>query len=237
MQLHNYYNEDNGYIRISANQASRFAKEVADDFNPIHDPDAKRFCVPGDLLFSMVLDRYGLSQDMTFAFVGPVGDGTPLLFPESPGTSFSIDNEAGKVCMEVNRSGRTSRDPAQIEALTKKYVAFSGHNFPHILVPLMAKHQVMINPERPLVMYQSMSVHFDDLDFSDPELALSTTSLEVRGKRGDATLEFDVIANGRRVGHGGKKLAISGLQDYDADTSSRLSAFYEQRKQDYRASL
>jgi len=232
--LHNYYDEDNGHIRISADQASRFAEEVADDFNPSLDPDAKRFCVPGDLLFALVLARYGLSEVMTFGFVGMIGDGTRLVFPDNPGDSFSIDNEAGKACMTVSRSGAISRDPVQIEALTRNYVAFSGHNFPHILVPLMAKHQVMINPERPLVMYQSMSLHFDDLDFSDAELALADTRLEVNGKRGDATLEFDVNANGRRVGAGSKRLALSGLQDYDPGIITMLSDLYEQRKQAYR---
>ena len=48
-------------ISFSEQQASDFAKGVAGDFNPIHDPGAKRFCVPGDLLFAVLLHRFGIA--------------------------------------------------------------------------------------------------------------------------------------------------------------------------------
>ena len=48
-----------GCYEVSAEQGSRFAKEVAGDFNPIHDHDSKRFCVPGDLLFAIALSDFG----------------------------------------------------------------------------------------------------------------------------------------------------------------------------------
>lgn len=56
-----FYSVQDGRIVISAPpQASYFAKEIAGgDFNPIHDPDARRFCVPGDLLFTIVVSRFG----------------------------------------------------------------------------------------------------------------------------------------------------------------------------------
>ena len=55
MFLKQFYETHDNSIRIPAHQASTFAKEIAHDFNPLHDADAKRFCVPGDLLFSLVL--------------------------------------------------------------------------------------------------------------------------------------------------------------------------------------
>ena len=61
-------------------QASSFAKQVADDFNPIHDTDAKRFCVPGDLLFSVALAQLGLSQEIRVRFDGMVTEGIPISF-------------------------------------------------------------------------------------------------------------------------------------------------------------
>ena len=73
MFLKDFYSIHEGSISIIAEQASMFAKEVAHDFNPLHDVDAKRFCVPGDLLFSMALEKYGLSQNMHFVFAGMVG--------------------------------------------------------------------------------------------------------------------------------------------------------------------
>ena len=55
-----FYAQRGEYVVISAEQASRFAKGVAGDYNPIHNPDARRFCVPGDLLFTLVLVKFGL---------------------------------------------------------------------------------------------------------------------------------------------------------------------------------
>ena len=51
MLVEKYYSEVGQEVRVSRQQASDFAKNIADDFNPIHDVQTKRFCVPGDLLF------------------------------------------------------------------------------------------------------------------------------------------------------------------------------------------
>ena len=78
MLLKDFYTLEGDLIRFSREQASRFAKEVAGDFNPIHDVDAKRFCVPGDLLFSVMHDRHGLSQHMKAAFVGMITEASAV---------------------------------------------------------------------------------------------------------------------------------------------------------------
>ncbi len=49
------------YLLLVSKQAI-LQNRVVDDFNPIHDEDNKRFCVPGDLLFSVLLANVGLSQ-------------------------------------------------------------------------------------------------------------------------------------------------------------------------------
>lgn len=54
MFLSPYFLKQNQSISVSAQQASDFAKKIAQDFNPIHDVGAKRFCVPGYLLFALV---------------------------------------------------------------------------------------------------------------------------------------------------------------------------------------
>ena len=85
MFLDNFYNQNQSELTISAEQGSSFAKTISNDFNPIHDPDSKRFCVPGDLLFALVLQRYGLSQDMSFSFAGMVAEILACCFPAAPG--------------------------------------------------------------------------------------------------------------------------------------------------------
>jgi hypothetical protein len=236
MFLDPYYSYIDGHIRITAEQASRFAKQVAGDFNPIHDPDAKRFCVPGDLLFSLVLAKYGLSQQMRFTFSGMVGHGVNLKFAETSNDKFDIGDDAGKTYLHVERHGAVSHDKTLIEAFTRSYVAFSGQNFPHILVPLMAEHNVMINAERPLVIYESMTFDLNHLDFTNPALELTSATLDENGKRGDAQIHFRVKAGAETAGTGSKKLVLSGLREYDHNQIQELSEKYAQWKSAYQHS-
>ncbi|MDX1267991.1 MAG: DUF3581 family protein [Oceanisphaera sp.] len=216
------------HIVISAQQASRFAKTIAGDFNPIHDADAKRFCVPGDLLFSLVLYRYGLSQQMDFTFQGMVGADVPLYFPNTNADAFEITDDQGKAYLQVQRRGATSNDPAVIESLTRRYVAFSGQNFPHVLQPLLAEQQVMFNPQRPLVIYQRMGFKLQTLVFDQLDLRPDRATLDVQGKRGDVRLAFQFTDGERIIGEGDKTLIISSLRPYDDAAMQQVIADYQQ---------
>jgi hypothetical protein len=233
MFLDDYYNNDEGTTRISPQQASDFAKKIAGDFNPIHDEDAKRFCVPGDLLFALVLNNYGLSQHMNFTFSGMVGDGVDLVFPEASNGSITISDSNGKDYLSIEREGETSTDPGLIQNLTRHYVEFSGQTFPHILVPLMAEHKVMLNPDRPLVIYESMTINIDRLDIKDPQLELTHSTLDVDGKRGRVCLEFCLKAGDEVVGSGKKNMVLSGLREFEQETIDQLVDNYSARKQAY----
>ncbi|MCK5898090.1 MAG: DUF3581 family protein, partial [Methylococcales bacterium] len=168
MFLNKFYTIHERQVLISAEQASHFAKDIARDFNPLHDPDAKRFCVPGDLLVSLVIAKYGLSQKMQFTFSGMVGHDIYLNFPETDDDYFEITDNNQKAYMKVHRSGNKIHDEGLLEGFIRDYVAFSGPNFPHILVPLMAEQNVMINTTRPLVIYESMVFEFESLNFLTP---------------------------------------------------------------------
>lgn len=233
MFLKNYYSEENEKIRFSRQQASRFAKEVAGDFNPIHDPEAKRFCVPGDLLFALVISKYGLSQHMRFVFSELVSDEVLLNLPDSVSGELGIYGDNGKKYLSLYREGDTSKDRNLLRDLICSYVRFSGQTFPHILVPLMSEKQVMINPERPLVIYESMAINLERLDIADPQLELTGSSLEVKGKRGKVRLEFLLKASEKIVGRGEKNMILSGLRAFDADKVETLVSGYNAQKQAY----
>ena len=117
MFLDSFYNQNDSQLTISAEQGSRFAKAVSNDFNPIHDADSKRFCVPGDLLFALVLERYGLSQQMRFEFSGMVSADTPLVLPDSPADQFEIADAREKTYLKVSRAGDPLQDQQVLESL------------------------------------------------------------------------------------------------------------------------
>ncbi|KAA0013047.1 DUF3581 family protein [Billgrantia pellis] len=231
MFLDPYHTRTSSRVRISAQQASDFAKRVAGDFNPIHDEGARRFCVPGDLLFALVLSRFGLSRHMEFRFRNMVGDGTSLCLEEEPEAGqLRVCDDEGKQYLDVRREGETNRNTFAIEAFTRCYVAFSGKNFPHVLKPLFEAQGVMFNPRRPLVIYDSMGFSLDRLDLTEPSLELVESRLDVIGKRGDVRLEFRIKDGGKAVGSGSKKLVVSGLCAYDAAAMEEIvNEFYRLR--------
>ncbi len=233
MNLHDYYLEQDNRTSISRQQASDFAKNVANDFNPIHDPDNKRFCVPGDLLFALVINRYGLSQEMRFIFSGLVGNGVKLNFPAEDNPTISLTGDNGKTYLSIEKSGNTSHDKKLANTLINNYVTFSGQTFPHILVPLMADNGVMINPQRPLIIYESMEIDLLRLDIHNPELVLSNSSLDVNGKRGKVSLNFSIMDAGQIVGSGKKKMVLSGLRPYDQEQMRQVVDEYDDRKQTF----
>ncbi len=233
MNLEKYYNLDGSRLSFSRQQASDFAKSVAGDFNALHDADSKRFCVPGDLLFAVIINHYGLRQTMGFSFSGMVGDDINLILPEVDAREISIYDEHDKKYLDVSTNGDRSRDPALIESLTRSYVEFSGHTFPHVLVPLMREHNVMINTERPLVIYDHMRISLDTLDLHSVELELSESLFRLYGKRGDVALNYDLTSNGEKVGKGQKKMVLSGLREFDQARIDELVDAYTERKRRY----
>lgn len=230
MFLTDYYSESEQGIHFTREQASNFAKHIAGDFNPLHDPDNKMFCVPGDLLFSVALAKLGLSQQMRFTFSGMVNNNIVIQFHDSDSESVEARDSDGKVYLSVSRSGETSRDETAISSLARSYVEFSGRTFPHILVPLMQQQNIMINPARPLVIYESMEIDLERLDISQPELELTETAFEVNGKKGRVKLGFCLKQAGSVVGNGIKYMSLRGLRPYEQEIIDGIVDTYMQRR-------
>ncbi|MGB0720880.1 MAG: DUF3581 family protein [Gammaproteobacteria bacterium] len=227
MFLDDYHQYDQGRVLISADQASAFAKLVAGDFNPIHDADSKRFCVPGDLLFSLVLAHHGVSPRMCFVFAGMVGRDVPLGFAPTDAQAFDVQDDKGRTYLKVEREGAADQDADRVAALARAYVQFSGKTFPHLLVPLMADAGVMINPERPLVIYERMAVELDRTVFGEPELKYAGGELKASGKRGEVSLEFELTDADGVFGTGVKRMLLSGLRPYEQAAMDGVVEAYE----------
>jgi hypothetical protein len=230
MNIEEYYQLNGANLSFTRQQASDFAKKVAGDFNPIHDVDSKRFCVPGDLLFSVMIHHYGLRQKMLFNFSGMVGDSDVLILPEDNGEHLAIMNARDKKFLAVECAGETSNNAKLIESLTTHYVEFSSRAFIQILVPLMAEHKVMINPDRPLIIYESMSFKLQRMDMQNISLELTSNELQVSGKRGNVTLEYDLLSENEVVGHGCKRMVLSGLREFEQQQMDGLVDYYDKRK-------
>jgi hypothetical protein len=233
MNLEKYYNLEGSKLSFTRQQASDFAKRIAGDFNALHDVDAKRFCVPGDLLFSVIIHHYGLSQTMGFSFSGMVGDDVTLILPEVNAREISIYDENDKKYLDISSNGAHTSNQGLIGSLTRNYVEFSGHTFPHVLVPLMQESNVMLNPDRPLVIYDHMRISLDTLDIDTIDLTLSNSTLRLYGKRGDVALNYDLCCNGERVGKGQKKMVVSGLREYEQASIDEWVEKYDKHKSRY----
>ena len=234
MLIDQYYSKANSSVTFSREQASNFAKKIADDFNPLHDINAKRFCVPGDLLFAMILAQYGITKHMRFTFSGMVTEDVTLKLPEESAL-ITLTGENDKEYLSIEHSGENSRDSQLIDNLTHSYVTFSGHTFPHILIPLMEAKGVMINPDRPMVMYQSMLIDLTRLDLANVKLELDKekTTFEVNGKRGNVCLAFNLVADGELIGRGEKHLLLSGLKPFEKTVVNQVISNYSQWKHNF----
>lgn len=233
MVIEDYFSEPNGNLCFSREQGSRFAKAVAGDFNPLHDVDSRRFCVPGDLLFAALLMQYGVSRHMEFVFTDMLADGVELVLP-APAPRLSIRDTAGREYLRVAREGDVSRDKSLVQNLVRRYVEFSGHTFPDILEPLLAGENVMINPARPMLMYQSMSIDMDTLDSRDPDLRADHSEVQVDGRRGAVMLAFEFTESGAVVGRGCKRILLGGLRPYDRAVMATAIAEYSARRRAFR---
>ncbi|MDD1791580.1 DUF3581 domain-containing protein [Enterovibrio sp. ZSDZ42] len=230
MQLNNFFSQSDDQLTFSRQQASHFAKLVAGDYNPIHDEDSKRFCVPGDLLFSILLAKAGISQKMHVSFAGMVSDNMPLIFKEDESANMQVLDTNGKCYLTMARSGENLVDQELAARVAENYVKFSGMNFPHIMVPLMEKSGMMINPDRPLVIYESMQLDFHHLDFSSPTVELTHSDMLVSGKRGTVSLAFCFKENGEIIGEGKKTMVCSGLREFEHSAVEALVDKFNVRK-------
>lgn len=236
MDINQYFTtslDNDNQFSFTREQASNFAKQIAGDFNPLHDVETKKFCVPGDLLFSIALAKLGVSQKMEFTFSGMVVDGVNVSFSSTDSDELSVVDANDKEYLSIKRSGDVCQSGELAASLAQRYVEFSGHTFPHILVPLMEQENAMINPARPLVIYESMSIDLLRLDFTNPVLEITETTLEANGKRGRATLKFCFKVDDEVVGYGVKKMALSGLREFDAAVIGAVVTDYDKRKSDY----
>jgi hypothetical protein len=234
MNIENYYHLEDSKLSFTRQQASEFAKSVAGDFNPIHNVDSKLFCVPGDLLFAVIINHYGLRQTMGFSFSGMVNDEVTLYLPKVQAREISIYDENNKKYLDISTNGAISNDRQLIDSLIRNYVEFSGHSFPHVLVPLMKANNVMVNTDRPLVIYDHMRIVLDTLDINEVSLSLADSQFRIYGKRGDVALNFDLNCNGEKIGKGQKKMVLSGLREFNQSKIDELVNADNRRKDNYK---
>jgi len=221
--LEQFITDTGSTFSFTRQQASDFAKNIAGDLNPLHDVTAKRFCVPGDLLFAVVLSKGGISQHMRFDFSGMVGDGIPMQINHSGENDSAIQDENEKQYLKIHREGNITTDKELVRHIICQYVEFSGHTYPDIMQPVLAEQNVMLNPDRPLAIYQSMALSLERLDLDKPTLESSETILKVNGKKGSALLKFNLLECGEIVGHGEKSMVIGGLMPYVQSEVDRMT--------------
>ena len=87
-----------------------------------------------------------------------------------------------------------------------------------------------------MVMYQSMVIELHETAFNNPTIELAKQEINVDGKRGDVSIHFNIMADGKIVGCGEKNFLLSGLRAYEAEVMDNLVTNYEATKAAYQAS-
>jgi hypothetical protein len=82
-------------------------------------------------------------------------------------------------------------------------------------------------------MYLTTEINLQRLDFSDPSLESTGSSLEVQGKKGLVRLDFRLLQAGEEVGQGAKYMALRGLQPYKDEAMQRVVDEYNSYKRSY----
>lgn len=230
MFLNEFYCQQDNSFHFSQLQASRFAKEVARDFNKIHDIDDKRFCVPGDLLFAVTLKKHGLYPNMKLQFTGMVKNDIPLQFVSPAESEIEITNHKEQTLLKLQTEGDANHDQALLQKIIKDYVKFSGRNFPEFLVPIMERENFMFSPTRGLIMYKSMEINMTRTDIKNIDLEYDCTQVEMNGKRATVIFKFNFFEGKELVGTGQKEMILSGLVPYEqAAVDKIVDMFYAAR--------
>ncbi len=237
LDISQYVSADSSGMRFSQSQASDFAKGVAGDFNPIHDIGAKRFCVPGDLLFAALLDRYGVYAQLHVDLMSLLSADVSVELPQTLSAHNEIKDSQGRHLLSLDVSGESTTDQSFVSGLVEHYVRFSGKTFPDILVELMRENNAMINPARPLVIYKDMALQLDSLSGEQLSLQLDKATLDVDGKKGKACLQFIIKDEGNIIGRGEKNMVLSGLRDFDEVAMQEVVDLYSQWKTAYASSV
>lgn len=238
MKVDDFYNytaaQPSGTLAFTREASSVFAKEIAGDFNPIHNPDARRFCVPGDLLFAVVLNLFKARATMNFEFEQMVDASVTLEVPVQKDGLRMVD-DSGKCYLDVSFSGDVVESDFANQSLISAYVKFSGQTFPYLLIDLMKKHGVMINAQRPLIFYRTMSIELQDTECDEFDLDFTQSTLKVDGKKGEVDLHFNIVSKQKVVGTGCKHMLVGGLREYQQDDIDELITEYNSIKAQYQA--
>ena len=210
MFVDQYYtcHEENFYF--PKHKSSAFAKQIAKDFNPLHDVKNRRFCVPGDLIFSAILSKFGANKEMTFDFKRMI-NGIEALNVVSSNESISVKNIQNEEMISIHRGGEITHDKVFINGFIRSYVEFSGKMFPEVILNAMKKSGVMPSLKRPLIIYVKMSFSLNVFSSNRPQVMLRETVFEKLGRKGVMSLYFDVWVNGEIIGFGEKKIFIGSV--------------------------
>ena len=233
MFLDDFYCQQDNSFQFSQQQASRFAKEIAKDFNKIHDVDDKRFCVPGDLLFAVTLAKHGLYKNMQIQFTGMVKNDVALEFITPADNELEIVNQKQQALLKMQTVGEANREEALIQKIIKDYVSFSGRNFPEILVPIMERENFMFSPTRGLIMYKSMEINMQRIDIDNVSLEYDCTEVEMNGKRATVFFKFKFFDGEELVGTGQKEMILSGVVPFEKAAVDNIVDMFKAAKKAY----
>lgn len=219
---------DDSLFKFNAVACDAYARNVVKDFNPIHNHLAKNYCVPGDLIFALMVERGGVHGSMRMDFLNRVGKDSEYIFVSGKAGMALLDR-GNKVQAQLIGSGDASVCVKCISAVSDAVLSCTSSYFPYKMMRSLRAENLMLSGCRSLVILKSIEVNVSDLHFaSDLTAVFCSSSLRHSGRRGTIDAHFQLVGgNGQVLGQVIKTALIIGIERFNGKRSAQYLENYE----------
>lgn len=218
----------NDVFRFIPTACSAYARNVAKDFNPIHSHLAKKYCVPGDLIFALITEMHGAHNYMRVDFLNRVGAECKLFF-DTKRIALALLDVDKKLYAELATAGDKSVCPKRLKTVSNVVVSCTSGYFPYKLIDNLREENVMLSIRRSMVMLKSIEVELRNIHSASSLVAkYQSSGLELSGKRGEVKVYFQLFDDdGISVGFVTKTVLIIGIEKFNDKASKQYLDDYE----------
>ena len=214
-------------VGISNNNVSKFAKEICNDFNPIHSNKKSKPIVPGDLFVVLFLLSNGLYKRTIIEF-------KKISYPIQKFiiTKSSILNSKNESVVNFTLKDDIVADSNSIflSGFLREFCKISGTIFAQELEPIFIKYRKMPNPQKPRMLYESTQINLDkeiiNLKVDFVQIKFLEPNVIILENQATVNFQILVLQSGRTIGLITKTLFCTNLEEYTQEKYEELKKYW-----------